>query len=59
MAARVVKKKLSRNVKPVEFGRVKQFSENLVPRAGFEPARAEAQRILSPSRLPFRHLGAF
>ena len=24
----------------------------MVPRAGFEPARAEAQRILSPSRLP-------
>ena len=24
----------------------------VVPRAGFEPARAEAQRILSPSRLP-------
>jgi hypothetical protein len=26
--------------------------QSVVPRAGFEPARAEAQRILSPSRLP-------
>jgi hypothetical protein len=27
--------------------------------AGFEPARAfSAQRILSPLRLPFRHIGA-
>jgi hypothetical protein len=29
-----------------------------VPMAGFEPARAcLAQRILSPLRLPFRHIG--
>jgi hypothetical protein len=29
-----------------------------VPMAGFEPARAySAQRILSPLRLPFRHIG--
>ena len=29
-----------------------------VPMAGFEPARAyPAQRILSPLRLPFRHIG--
>jgi hypothetical protein len=27
----------------------------LVPGAGLEPARAFAQRILSPLRLPFRH----
>ena len=28
--------------------------------AGFEPARAySAQRILSPLRLPFRHIGIF
>jgi len=31
--------------------------ETLVPGAGVEPARAEAQRILSPLRLPFRHPG--
>ena len=29
----------------------------LVPGAGLEPARAFAQRILSPLRLPFRHPG--
>jgi hypothetical protein len=30
-----------------------------LPMAGFEPARAYlAQRILSPLRLPFRHIGA-
>jgi hypothetical protein len=30
-----------------------------VPMAGLEPARAyTAQRILSPLRLPFRHIGA-
>lgn len=28
-----------------------------VPRAGFEPARPLGPRILSPQRLPFRHLG--
>jgi hypothetical protein len=29
-----------------------------LPMAGFEPARAfSAQRILSPLRLPFRHIG--
>ena len=31
--------------------------ELLVPRAGLEPAHACARRILSPLRLPFRHLG--
>ncbi len=30
----------------------KSVKQTVVPRAGFEPARAEAQRILSPSRLP-------
>ncbi len=30
-----------------------------LPMAGLEPARAcTAQRILSPLRLPFRHIGA-
>jgi hypothetical protein len=29
----------------------------LVPRAGLEPARGCPRRILSPLRLPFRHLG--
>src|SRR5687767_8752954 len=28
-----------------------------IPGAGLEPARAEAQGILSPLRLPFRHPG--
>ena len=31
--------------------------EKVVPRAGLEPACAYARRILSPLRLPFRHLG--
>ena len=31
--------------------------KTLVPRAGFEPACPCGQRILSPPRLPFRHLG--
>ena len=35
----------------------KSVKQAVVPRAGFEPARAKAQRILSPSRMPFRHLG--
>ncbi len=29
----------------------------VVPRAGVEPARPYGQRILSPQRLPFRHPG--
>ena len=29
----------------------------VVPRAGLEPARGCPRRILSPLRLPFRHLG--
>ena len=29
----------------------------MVPRAGLEPARGCPRRILSPLRLPFRHLG--
>ena len=35
--------------------RVINLSEALVRAAGLEPARAFAQRILSPLRLPFRH----
>lgn len=31
----------------------------MVPRAGFEPARANAQEILSLSCLPFHHRGMF
>ena len=34
-----------------------QLGRYLVPGAGLEPARACAQRILSPLRLPFRHPG--
>ena len=30
---------------------------NLVPREGFEPTPPCGERILSPQRLPFRHLG--
>ena len=30
-----------------------------VPRVGIEPTRAEAQRLLRPQRLPFRHLGKY
>jgi hypothetical protein len=42
---------------------IRQFngsrSSNELPMAGLEPARAyAAQRILSPLRLPFRHIGA-
>ena len=29
----------------------------MVPREGLEPTRPRGQRILSPPRLPFRHLG--
>ena len=29
----------------------------LVPKVGFEPTRPEGHRILSPTRLPFRHFG--
>ena len=29
----------------------------VVPRVGVEPTRHRWQRILSPARLPFRHLG--
>lgn len=29
----------------------------MVPKAGLEPARSFLRRILSPLRLPFRHLG--
>ena len=29
----------------------------MVPRAGLEPAQDYSRRILSPLRLPFRHLG--
>lgn len=32
--------------------------ERLVPREGFEPTHLLGQRILSPPRLPFRHLGS-
>ena len=31
--------------------------EKVVPRVGVEPTRPFRQRILSPSRLPFRHPG--
>ena len=30
---------------------------NMVPAVGVEPTRAEAHRILSPTRLPFHHAG--
>src|SRR6266446_6950792 len=36
---------------------VRKLLKRLVPRAGVEPARPLGQRILSPSRLPFRHPG--
>ena len=32
-------------------------SSAVVPAAGFEPARAFAQRLANPPRLPFRHAG--
>ena len=32
-------------------------SRTVVPRAGLEPAQVYTRRILSPLRLPFRHLG--
>ncbi len=31
----------------------------LVPEEGLEPSCPEGQRILSPSRLPFRHSGPY
>ena len=34
-------------------------NESLVPREGIEPTRHCWQRILSPQRLPFRHLGSW
>ena len=34
------------------------MNEALVPKVGFEPTRALAQRFLRPPRLPFRHFGA-
>lgn len=33
------------------------FRNSLVPKGGLEPPRPYGQRILSPLRLPFRHLG--
>ena len=33
------------------------YKSDMVPRKGLEPLRYYYQRILSPSRLPFRHLG--
>lgn len=33
------------------------LGREVVPRAGLEPARGCPRRILSPLRLPFRHLG--
>ena len=38
-------------------GQARNSLPDLVPGAGLEPARACAQRILSPLRLPFRHPG--
>src|SRR5439155_11305273 len=32
-------------------------SSSVVPAAGFEPARAFAQTLVKPPRLPFRHAG--
>jgi hypothetical protein len=34
-----------------------QKKKALVPVVGLEPTRSHLQRILSPSRLPFRHTG--
>lgn len=33
------------------------YTRLMVPKAGLEPARYRYPRILSPVRLPFRHLG--
>jgi hypothetical protein len=33
-------------------------ARRFMPGVGVEPTRAEAQRILSPPRLPFRHPGS-
>ena len=44
--------KVKQNHEAKQLQKVKQFCKKSVPRAGFEPARTEVQRILSPSRLP-------
>ena len=33
------------------------YADNVVPKAGLEPARPLRRGILNPLRLPFRHLG--
>ena len=43
--------------KPTLGGAFRNHAIILVPRAGLEPARGCPRRILSPLRLPFRHLG--
>lgn len=48
-----------RNKSPVRIDILKGFNSGLVPVKGLEPPLPFEKRILSPSRLPFRHTGIY